>query len=335
MRVAIYLRVSTIDQVQHQTIDQQLCRLLAYVHAQGWSFAAEHIFRDDAYSRSTLTRPGLDKLRDTLRNRELDLILITAPSRLARNYVHQIVLLEEFAQVGSQVEFLDRPISDDPHEQLVLQIGGALAEYQRTLYAERKGGGRRSKLQAGLLLPWTYPPYGYRLHPSRPRDPTGVRLDPAEAAIVAELFAIYLQPQISLAKLAKTLDQRGVATPWGNQRWSFPTIRGILRNPTYTGTVYAQPTHYRAPQTRRSATHRLGHPHGSATLQPADSWLVVGTLPAIVSQEQFEQVQTKLAQNQSLAARNNTAHQYLLRALVSCGHSQLACTARSVHGRNH
>jgi site-specific DNA recombinase len=58
-------------------------------------------------------------------------------------------------------------------------------------------------------------------------------------------------------------------------------------------------------------------------------------VPAIVSQTQFDQVQAKLGQNRSFASRNNTAHQYLLRALVSCGHCLLACTARTLNGRNH
>lgn len=335
MRVAVYVRVSTSHQVQHQTIEQQLTRLRSHVQSQGWLLLDEHIFRDDGYSGATLARPGLDRLRDTVRNRELDCVLITTPDRLARNYVHQMVLIEELTQLGCQVEFLDRPMSDDPHDQLLLQIRGAVAEYERTLIAERMRRGRLNKLQAGLLLPWTYPPYGYRLHPDRPRDPTGVTVDLAEAAIVAELFALYLQPEMSLAKLAKLLSQRGLPTPSGKRRWSSPTVRGILRNPTYTGTVYAQRTRYRPPRLRRSATHTLGHPHGTATPLPADMWLVVGSVPALVSQEQFEQVQAKLAQNQSFASRNNTAHQYLLRALVSCGHCHLACTARTVNGRNY
>jgi len=45
----------------------------------------------------------------------------------------------------------------------------------------------------------------------------------------------------------------------------------------------------------------------------------------IVSQERFEQVQAKLRQNASLAARNNTAHPYLLKSLVSCGLCRGAC----------
>jgi site-specific DNA recombinase len=336
MRVALYVRVSTSHQVQLQTIEQQLTRLRAYVDAQGWTLSDDHIFRDDGYSGAILARPGLDCLRDRARNREFDYLLLTTPDRLARNYVHQMVLIEEFAQVGCQVTFLDRPMSDDPHDHLLLQIRGAVAEYERTLIAERMRRGRLTKLQAGLMLPWTYPPYGYRLHPDRPRDPSGVTLDPLEAAIVAELFASYLDVDMSIAKLAKTLQQRGIPTRRGQQRWSGPTIRGILRNPTYTGQVYAQRTHYRPAHIRRSATHPIGRAHGSATPEPPEKWIAVGTVPAIISQEQFDQVQAKLAQNQSFASRNNTAHQYLLRALVSCGTCQLACTARTTsHGRYH
>ena len=68
--------------------------------------------------------------------------------------------------------------------------------------------------------------------------------------------------------------------------------------------------------------------------QPAEAWLLVGQVPAVVSQEHFDEVQAKLATNRSFARRNNTAHQYLLRALVSCGCCGLACTARAVNGRN-
>ena len=336
MRVALYVRVSTSHQVQHQTIEQQLTRLHDYLTAQGWTVSDDHIFRDDGYSGATLVRPGLDRLRDAIHNRAVDQLILTSPDRLARNYVHQMVLLEEFSQSGCQVTFLDRPMSDDPHDHLLLQIRGAVAEYERTLIAERMRRGRLNKLQAGLLLPWTHPPYGYHLHPDRPRDPSGVRVDDAEAAIVAELFASYLEPDMSLAKLAKRLDQRGLPTPFGNQRWSGPTIRGILHNPTYTGRLYAQRTRYRPAKIRRSATHPIGQPHGSATPQPPEQWVFVGTVPAIVTQEQFDLVQAKLAQNKSFARRNNTTYQYLLRALVSCGRCKLACTARTTsHGRYH
>jgi DNA invertase Pin-like site-specific DNA recombinase len=46
----------------------------------------------------------------------------------------------------------------------VTQIRGAVAEYERTLIADRMRRGRLAKLRSGQLLPWTRAPYGYRLH---------------------------------------------------------------------------------------------------------------------------------------------------------------------------
>jgi site-specific DNA recombinase len=89
-----------------------------------------------------------------------------------------------------------------------LQIRGAVAEYERTLIAERMRRGRQMKLRAGCLLPWTRAPYGYRLDPDRPRDPAGVTVEPAEAAVVQELFARYVEDCGSLFGLAKHLHRR-------------------------------------------------------------------------------------------------------------------------------
>jgi site-specific DNA recombinase len=336
VHVALYVRVSTSRQVQHQTIEQQLERLHGHVRTQAaWALRDEHVFRDDGYTGAALARPGLDRLRDAVKAREIDRVVVTAPDRLARNYVHQMVLLEEFARAGCAVEFLDRPMSDDPHDQLLLQIRGAVAEYERTLIGERMRRGRLSKLQAGLLLPWTRPPYGYRLAPDRPRDPRGVTVDAAEGAIVAELFARYLEPGMSLGALAKWLTARGVPTMFGRPTWCSPSVRGILRNLAYTGQLYAHRTRYRAAQIRRSATHPIGRPHGSATPLPPEAWVYVGQIPPLVSQAQFDAVQAKLAQNRGFARRHNTTHDYLLRCLVSCGRCGLACVARAANRRDH
>jgi site-specific DNA recombinase len=152
-------------QAQAQTVEQQLERLKRYADEQSWAIPVEHIFRDDGYSGASLKRPGLDRLRDRAVARNLDLAVITAPDRLARNYVHQVLLLEELEQHGCRVQFLDPPMSQDPHDQLLLQIRGAVAEYERTLISERMRRGRQRKLEAGLLLPWTRAPYGYRVGP--------------------------------------------------------------------------------------------------------------------------------------------------------------------------
>jgi site-specific DNA recombinase len=329
MRIALYLRVSTTNQRQAQTIEQQLDQLQHALQERQWAVAQEHIFRDDGLSGASLNRPGLDRLRDCVRNRELDVVLITAPDRLSRHYIHQMVLLEEFERGGCRVEFLERPMSQDPHDQLVLQIRSAVAEYERTLITERMRRGRLMKLRAGTLLPWTHPLYGYRVHPDRPRDPSGVTLDPTEAALVAELFAQYLEQGMSLHQLSRFLHERGIPSPTNKPWWGLATIRGLLTNPTYTGALYSRRMRYRTPQIRRSATHPLGRPHETGIPLPPEEWIPVAQVPAIVSLEQFERVQAKLAHNQSFAQRHNTAHHYLLRALVSCGRCLRACTART------
>jgi site-specific DNA recombinase len=319
MRIGIYARVSTQRQAQADGLTQQLERLQAHALQQGWDVAAEHIFRDDGYSGASLTRPGLERLRDQVAMRQLDGILITAPDRLARNYVHQVLLLEEITATGCQVQFLDRPMNRDPHDQLLLQIRGAVAEYERSLIAERMRRGRLRKLQAGILLPWTKPPYGYCVDSDHPRDPTGVHQDPVEAAAVAAMFVWYADQGRSLYSLAKKLHQDGVAPPRVQGRWNVQTLRGILTNPVYTGEVYAGRIQ-EACGTGAAATPRR--------VRPREDWITVASIPAIVSQEQFERVQDKLAQNRQFARRNNTAHAYLLRALVSCGVCGLSCQGR-------
>ncbi len=113
------------------------------------------------------------------------------------------------------MEFIDQPMSNTPHDQLLVQIRGAVAEYERSVIAERMRRGRLQKYQAGCLLPWTHPPYGYRVDPDRPRDPAGACLEPTEAAVVAEIFASYLQEGQSLIGVTKHL----VAKPGHESQW--------------------------------------------------------------------------------------------------------------------
>ena len=119
-------------------------------------------------------------------------------------------------------------MSHDPHDQLLLQIRGAVAGYERTLITERMRRGRQRKLEAGLMLPWTRPPFGYRVDPDHPRDPAGVRVEEAEAAIVREMFAWYAEEAHSFCSLARRLQQHGIRTATGLARWNLASIRALL-----------------------------------------------------------------------------------------------------------
>ena len=95
MEVALYVRVSTTRQQLTQTIEQHVARVREYVTLQpDWHLAEEPIDRDDGSSGAKLQRPGLDRLRGRAALAAFEQVLITAPDRLARNYVHQLLLID-------------------------------------------------------------------------------------------------------------------------------------------------------------------------------------------------------------------------------------------------
>src|SRR6516225_5402259 len=113
MRVAFYARVSTSTsrQAQAHPIEHQLECLQAHVHAQGEPVAEQEVFRAAGYSGASLSRPGLDQLRDRAALAEFDRVVVPAPDRLARQYVHHVLLIEELQSHGCTVECVERPMS--------------------------------------------------------------------------------------------------------------------------------------------------------------------------------------------------------------------------------
>jgi len=128
-----------------------------------------------------------------------------------------------------------------------------------------------------------------------------------------------------LYRLTARLAELGMATPTGKPRWTVASVRGILRNPAYAGRALTNRTQVTSARRRRSALLPAGRGESLAP-RPEQDWIEV-PVPQIVSEETFAQVQAKLDTNQQSAARN-TRHEYLLRALVSCGACRLACTGR-------
>ena len=86
MRTAFYVRVSTERQQQAQTIEQQVALLRAYVADRPIGSSRSSIFSEMTVTvaRSS-SGPGLDALRDQAARAAFDVVLVTAPDRLARN----------------------------------------------------------------------------------------------------------------------------------------------------------------------------------------------------------------------------------------------------------
>jgi site-specific DNA recombinase len=160
-RAAIYARVSSQRQQQQATIDSQVAELRARVRADGHDIEEAHILLDDGRSGSYLDRPGLDRLRDMAQEKVIDLIYVQTPDRLARRYAHQVILLEELEQCGCEVVFLDQVPAEGPEGQLLVQIQGVIAEYERAKIAERTRRGKLHRARQGAMVNGNAP-YGYR-----------------------------------------------------------------------------------------------------------------------------------------------------------------------------
>jgi site-specific DNA recombinase len=295
--------VSTDRPERTQTIDSQLTALPEGVTAQGQELRPDHSSRAEGASGAHLDRPGLDSLRDAARNGDFELVGVLSPDRLARKYASQVLRLEEFRRLGGEVVCLQRPLSDDPHDQRLLQIQGALAEYERTVISERFGRGKLPKARAGVYLGGKAP-YGSRSVPKRDDCPGPLLSDETEAAVVQTLFRWRIEEQLTIRQLIKRLNRRAWPPRSGRRPWSPAVSHPILADPLYTGTASVNRYQYVAPQQPRT-------PYPAKTdktcrhLRPREEWIAV-PVPALIAQATYDRAQAQLARNARLSFRPNT-----------------------------
>lgn len=120
MRIALYARVSSEQQVQASTIDSQIASILERIKTDDLTVLKDFQFIDDGYTGSTLMRPGLERLRDAAASHLIDRIYIHSPDRLARKYAYQYLLIEEFNRLGIELIFLNNKLGSNPESDLLL-----------------------------------------------------------------------------------------------------------------------------------------------------------------------------------------------------------------------
>jgi site-specific DNA recombinase len=330
MRAAIYARVSTEKQGRDQTVDSQIDALRAWAAAHGHELKGDHVFIDEGFSGSRLDRPALDRLRDAAREGEFEVIGVFSPDRLARRYAYQVLLLEEFRRAACGVEFIQRPISDDPHDQLLLQIQGAIAEYERAVLAERF---RRGKLQKARAGHWVagQAPYGYRYVPARDGVPAHLEVEEAEADVVRVLYRWLIDERMTVRQILKRLADGPWRPRCGSRLWSPSVVHRVLSDPVYVGTGYANRNVFVVPRKPRSKGPRAG----TATCRrprPREEWIPI-RVPALIDECTYQDASEQLARNSVLSFRNNTRNSYLLRCLLTCRACGLAMYGVTSYGR--
>ena len=216
---ALYARVSSESQARDNTIASQVMALRERIAADGFSLESDQSYVDEGYSGSILARPALERLRDAVAGGHIERIYVHAPDRLARRYAHQVLVIDEFRRAGAEVVFLNRPIGGTAEDDLLLQVQGVIAEYERAKILERGRRGRLHAARSGSVSALTGAPFGYR-YVSRTQGGGVARFEVVEdeAHIVRLIFAWVSLDRTEYARSVPALASDGLSHTAGLDR---------------------------------------------------------------------------------------------------------------------
>src|SRR3954467_8263656 len=277
--VAAYARVSSDKQEKKQTIDSQVDALRRAAEERGWQLLPDLICTDDGRSGATLARPGLDRLRDLIAEGTCAAVLVCSPDRLARNYAYQVLVIDEFRRAGCEAVFLNHAFGASPEQQMLLQMQGVFAEYERALITERTRRGRLFWARQGRVNWGGTPTYGYRLLRGTETGPQQLVVEEREAAVVRQMYRWLVEEQLSSYAIQKWLIERGIPTRKGGGRgWSQSTIIRIPSSTTYKGEAWYNrhgPVDRIHPRLTVGPTSPGLGKRTSHALRPAEEWIPV------------------------------------------------------------
>ena len=336
IQVALYARVSGEQQAHAGTIASQVTSLREPIAADGAQLEPEHAFLDEGYSGASLLRPALERLRDAAAACVIDRLYVHSPDRLARRYAYQVLLIEEFRRSGVEVVFLNRPIGASAEDDLLLQVQGMIAEYERAKILERSRRGRRHAARSGLVSALGAAPFGYH-YVTRAVGGGMARFEVVEqeARIVRQIFAWVGLERVSLHEICRRLAEAGHRTRTGLVRWDPTTVCGMLKNPAYIGQAVFGRARFVSAQPRLRPIRDRPWPsrHANTRLPAArDAWIAV-PVPALIEPALFQAAQVQLEENRRHKREGRRRPGWLLQGLVVCRRCGYAFYGKMARGR--
>lgn len=309
MRTAVYIRVSTEDQVREGfSISAQRERLLAYIHSQNWELA--DLYVDEGVSAKDLHRPELARLLADVAQKKMDVVLVYRLDRLTRSVLDLYQLLQEFDTHGvhfkSSTEVYDTTTAIG---RLFITLVAALAQWERENLAERVKMGMGQMVRE-RKRPGGPAPYGYELYQGQ------LQLHPVEADVVRHMFARYVQGT-SPRQIADEVNARGARGKNG-AHWSPSGVLRLLKNPVYYGALrwnYA------------TTPHR--------TLPTSEYFLEPAVHPAIIDEATFARAQERMKRRASHHPRV-LASSFLFSGILYCSlcHEKMRGKCTHTQGKN-
>ena len=321
IRVALYARVSSQQQAQDRTIDSQVQALLQRIAGDGLSVDKEMHFTDDGYSGSTLDRPALERLRDTADAGAVDRLYVLSPDRLARNYAYQVVVVDELRRCGVEMVFLNHELGRSPEGDMLLQVQGIIAQYERAQIMERSRRGKLHAARRGSVSVLTQAPYGYRYIPkSQGGGDAMLNIFLEHAGVVRQIFSWIGADRLSIREVCRRLKKQGISSPSGKKLWSHASVWNILCNPVYMGQAAYGRTRSGAvrkrPRPFRNSSEPPRRPRGVYRTSP-EQWIRIA-VPAIVDADLFAAVGEQLEENRQRRRGRAAATRDLLAGLTVC-----------------
>ena len=233
MITAIYVRVSTEEQAKEgYSIRAQIDKLKSYIEIKDWSFYK--VYADEGISGKNIEgRPAMNELIADIKAGRVNNVLVYKIDRLTRSTRDLIDLTELFKEqnctFNSLMESIDTQTASG---RMFLKIIGIFAEFERENIIERITLACEKKVKEGYSLGNFTTSYGY----DRAKGERVQTINPAEAEIVREIYAMYVDGNMSFNAIAQNLNHRGIKPKLG-EAWGHQSVRAVLRNPNYIGKV--------------------------------------------------------------------------------------------------
>ena len=322
LTAGLYVRVSTLNQVERDSLSTQESRLRAYCQANG--FTVHKVYTDAGVSAKDTNRPALESLMEDCRRRKIQAVLVTALDRITRSLRDLIKLVDFFQQHNVRFISITQNIdSSSSFGRFMRDLLGLIARLEREVVAERVSGDMRHRALLGKWNGGTVP-FGYTTYHRRaeeligqgiPEDearkiagqrvpePKKLYPDPEEAEVLKRIFETFIQTR-SIRKTTHTLNSLGIKTRNGTA-WAPSSVHRILANPLYIGRISYGKT-------------RVDLETGKLNKADEAEWSIVkGQHQSLVPEGLFKQAQDILESTRQKPTR--AIYTYLLSGILYCG----------------
>lgn len=316
---AYYARVSTAKQEEQETIESQLEELKTRINADGCLLPEENMFQDDGWTGETLSRPGLDTMRDAAHDGKFDVLYVYDRGRLSRLFAYQEIIIEELTNLGLEFVTLHDLQARTPEEHVLQAMQGVFHEYERVKIIERFRRGKLHKARTGVLINGQAL-YGYKYVKKIGKDDVShIEVNEDEAGIVRKIFNWVGIERLSVYEVRRRLFQEHILPRKSrNPYWTRGPINRMLRTESYvTGTIYYNKSEAIVAKHPLNKEKYKKIKRTSRKMRPREEWIPYHVTPILQNNGLFERVQQILDYNLKYQPKNKK-YDYLLSGLVWC-----------------